>query len=124
MSEDNSTESNLDYQSGRPTVREAHDSVRREKPDPVAGGSSNRSRLTCDSNEDNLREISVGTEESFRVIGGLLLNCGNHGVRLRWLSNGDTRHHRIAFPIFAESNKFDRFPFKTARSRRIDELQC
>ena len=40
MSEENSTELNLDYQGGRPTVREAHDSVRREKPDPVAGGSS------------------------------------------------------------------------------------
>jgi len=40
MSEEESTESNLDYQGGRPTVREAHDSVRREKPDPVAGGSS------------------------------------------------------------------------------------
>jgi len=40
MSEENSTEPNLDYQGGRPTVREAHDSVRREKPDPVAGGSS------------------------------------------------------------------------------------
>lgn len=38
MSEQNSTEPNLDYQGGRPAVREAHDSVRREKPDPVAGG--------------------------------------------------------------------------------------
>lgn len=37
MSEENSTEPNLDYQGARPAVREAHDSVRREKPDPVAG---------------------------------------------------------------------------------------
>lgn len=36
MDEQNSTEPNLDYQVGRPAVREAHDSVRREKPDPVA----------------------------------------------------------------------------------------
>ncbi len=36
MSEENSTEPNLDYQGGRPAVREAHDAVRREKPDPVA----------------------------------------------------------------------------------------
>jgi len=40
MDEKNSTESNLDYQAGRPAVRDGHDSVRREKPEPVAGGSS------------------------------------------------------------------------------------
>jgi len=41
MSEENSTEENLDYKGGRSPIREAHDSVRREKPDPIAGGSSN-----------------------------------------------------------------------------------
>ncbi len=40
MDEQNSTESNLDYQAGRPAVRDGHDSVRREKPEPVAGGNS------------------------------------------------------------------------------------
>ena len=40
MDEKNSTESNLDYQGGSPAVRDGHDSVRRENPEPVAGGSS------------------------------------------------------------------------------------
>lgn len=40
MDDKNSTESNLDYQGGRAAVRDGHDSVRREKPDPVAGGNN------------------------------------------------------------------------------------
>ncbi|MFK5922201.1 MAG: cytochrome c [Verrucomicrobiota bacterium] len=40
MDDKNSTESNLDYQGGRAAVRDGHDSVRREKPEPVAGGSN------------------------------------------------------------------------------------